>query len=284
MTIGPYQIDPVETGRFALDGGAMFGVVPRVLWSTTNPPDERHRITMASRCLLVRGEGKTILVDTGNGTKFSDKLKDIYRLDTGHSSLERSLEALGVRSADVTDVVLTHLHFDHAGGATVVRSGQIEPAFPHARYYVQKRHWERALRPSEKDRASFMKDDYVVLGDRGVLELIEGEGELFPGFRLVVCDGHTDAQQLPLISDGRVSLLFCCDLLPTASHVPLPYVMAYDLRPLTTIEEKKRTLRRAVDEHWILFLEHDPDCETIAVGQSDKGVVVTEKRALDVWQ
>jgi glyoxylase-like metal-dependent hydrolase (beta-lactamase superfamily II) len=284
MKIGPYQIDPVETGRFALDGGAMFGVVPWVMWSLTNVPDDRRRITLAARCLILRGNGRTILVDTGNGSKFSEKLKDIYRLDTEHSSLERSLGALGVRRSDVTDVVLTHLHFDHAGGATMVDSGKLVPAFRNARYYVQARHWERALRPSEKDRASFMKDDYLPLREHGVLELVDGEGELFPGIDLIVCEGHTDAQQLPRITDGAKTLLFCCDLFPTASHVPLPYVMAYDLRPLATIEEKKRVLARACEEGWTLFLEHDPETEAITVRSTEKGIVVSEKRPLHSWQ
>jgi glyoxylase-like metal-dependent hydrolase (beta-lactamase superfamily II) len=284
MKIGPYQIDPVETGRFALDGGAMFGVVPWVMWSLTNVPDDRRRITLAARCLMLRGNGRTILVDTGNGSKFSEKLKDIYRLDTEHSSLERSLGALGVRRSDVTDVVLTHLHFDHAGGATMVDSGKLVPAFRNARYYVQARHWERALRPSEKDRASFMKDDYLPLREHGVLELVDGEGELFPGIDVIVCEGHTDAQQLPRITDGAKTLLFCCDLLPTTSHVPLPYVMAYDLRPLATIEEKKRVLTRACEEGWTLFLEHDPETEAITVRSTEKGIVVSEKRPLHSWQ
>ncbi|MBE0557461.1 MAG: MBL fold metallo-hydrolase, partial [Proteobacteria bacterium] len=199
MIIGPYHIDSVETGRFALDGGAMFGVVPRVMWSKTNPPDDRHRITMAARCLLIRGNGKTILVDTGNGTKFSEKLKDIYRLDTTHSNLLRSLSQLGLGPDDITDVLLTHLHFDHAGGSTVINDGIVMPAFPKARYHVQSRHWERALVPSEKDRASFMKEDFLPLREYGVLELVDGEGELFPGIDVILCNGHTDAQQLPKI-------------------------------------------------------------------------------------
>ena len=284
MRIGPYQIDAIDTGRFALDGGAMFGVVPRVMWSKTNPPDDRHRITMAARCLLIRGEGRTILVDTGNGTKFTDKLKDIYRLDTTRSSLDQSLASQGVAPGDVTDVVLTHLHFDHAGGATRTSNGDTVPAFANARYYVQARHWERALRPSEKDRASFMHADYLPLKEHGVLELVDGEVELFPGIDVLVCEGHTDAQQLPKISDGSRTLLFCCDLVPTSSHVPLPYVMAYDLRPLTTIDEKKRVLGRASEERWVLFLEHDPDTETFTVRPSEKGLVISEKRTLSGWQ
>ncbi|GJQ21737.1 MAG: MBL fold metallo-hydrolase [Bacteroidia bacterium] len=281
MKIGPYDIVPIETGRFALDGGAMFGIVPWVFWSKTNPPDERQRIDLAARCLLIRGHGRTILVDDGNGTKFTEKLKDIYKLDTSKFSLHDSLARHGVLPEDVTDVLLTHVHFDHAGGSTVRQNGELLPAFPNARYYVQKAHWDLAQRPGEKDRGSFMKDDFVPLAEHRVLEFTDGEGELFPGIRLIVCNGHTTAQQLPLISDGKTSMLFCCDLIPTMSHVPLPYVMAYDVRPLMTIEEKKKILGRASDEGWILFLEHDPNVEAITVKPSEKGFVVEKKGQIE---
>jgi glyoxylase-like metal-dependent hydrolase (beta-lactamase superfamily II) len=277
MKIGPYDVHAIETGRFALDGGAMFGVVPWVFWSKTNPPDERQRISLAARCLLVRGNGKVILVDDGNGTKFTEKLKDIYRLDYSKFDLLTSLAGHGVSRDDVTDVILTHLHFDHAGGSTMVENGTIVPTFPKAQYYVQKAHWDLAKKPSEKDRGSFMKQDYAPLMEHGVLRFVEGELELFPGIDLIVCNGHTNAQQLPRISDGKTSLLFCCDLFPTVSHLPLPYVMAYDVRPLTTIEEKKKVLARAYEERWILFLEHDPEVEAITVNSSERGFVVDQK-------
>ena len=281
MRIGPYEIHPIETGRFALDGGAMFGIVPYVFWSKTNPPDDRRRISLAARCLLIRGNGKTILIDDGNGTKFTDKLRDIYKLDNSESNLISSLEQRGVKPEDVTDVILTHLHFDHAGGSTTRIKGELLPAFPRAKYHVQREHWELAQRPTEKDRGSFMKDDFLPLKEHGVLEFIEGEPELFPNIRLVVCNGHTTAQQLPLISDGKTTLLFCCDLVPTKSHVPLPYVMAYDVRPLTTIDEKKRILGRAAEEEWTLFLEHDPSVEAITVQAAEKGFVVKSEIAID---
>ncbi|MBI2620483.1 MAG: MBL fold metallo-hydrolase [Ignavibacteriales bacterium] len=280
MRIGPYQVDAVETGRFALDGGAMFGIVPWVFWSKTNPPDERQRIDLAARCLLIRGNGRVILVDNGNGTKFTDKLKDIYKLDTSRFDLVSSLDRFSVKPGDITDVILTHLHFDHAGGSTVLRDGKPVPAFRNATYYVQKAHWELSQKPGEKDRGSFMKDDFMPLREHGVLEFIDGEGELFPGIDLVVCNGHTSAQQLPRISDGTSTLLFCCDLVPTSSHVPLPYVMAYDVRPLVTIEEKKRILTRAHEEKWLLFLEHDPVTSVITLKHSEKGFVVDKKMEL----
>ncbi|MCU0454004.1 MAG: MBL fold metallo-hydrolase [Bacteroidetes bacterium] len=281
MNIGPYRITALETGRFSLDGGAMFGIVPWMFWSRTNPPDERQRIQLAARSLLIRGEGRTILVDDGNGEKWSDKLKDIYRLDTSAGDLQHSLDAAGVRPEDVTDVVLTHLHFDHAGGSTVRRHGRLVPAFPNATFYVQRDHWEWSKQPTDRDRASFMPDDYLPLWEAGVLELVDGQRELFPGIEMLVCNGHTTAQQLPKISDGTTTMLFCCDLIPTASHVPFPYIMGYDLRPLVTLEEKKRILPRAHDEGWILFLQHDPNVHAITLRSSDKGYLVDRTLSIE---
>jgi glyoxylase-like metal-dependent hydrolase (beta-lactamase superfamily II) len=277
MKIGAYDIISLETGRFSLDGGAMFGVVPWVFWSKLNPPDERQRIELAARCWLVRGNGRTILVDDGNGTKWPEKLKDIYKLNNTSADLLTSLRNVGLSTDDITDVILTHLHFDHAGGSTTVKDGRLVPTFPKARHYVQKKQWELSQNPTEKDRGSFMRDDFAPLMDHGVLELIDGEFEIFPGIELLVCNGHTNAQQLPKISDGRTSLLFCCDLVPTTSHIPWPYVMAYDVRPLVTIEEKKRILGRAYEEGWILFLEHDPPTVAITLKAAEKGFVVDQR-------
>jgi glyoxylase-like metal-dependent hydrolase (beta-lactamase superfamily II) len=277
MKIGEYEIHSVETGNFSLDGGAMFGVVPWVFWSKLNPPDERQRIKLAARCWLVRGHGRTILVDDGNGTKWNEKLKDIYRLDNSSGDLISSLKRLGYGTEDITDVILTHLHFDHAGGSTTVVNGEIIPTFPHARYYVQKKQWELSQSPSDKDRGSFMRDDFAPLMDHGVLELVDGEFEIFPGIELLVCNRHTNAQQLPKISDGNTTMLFCCDLIPTSSHIPWPYVMAYDVRPLVTIEEKKKIFSRAHEEKWILFLEHDPSTEAITLKPSDKGFAIDQR-------
>ena len=277
MKIGAYDIISLETGRFSLDGGAMFGVVPWVFWSKLNPPDERQRIELAARCWLVRGNGRTILVDDGNGTKWPEKLKDIYKLNNTSADLLTSLRNVGLSTDDITDVILTHLHFDHAGGSTTVKDGRLVPTFPNARYYVQKKQWELSQSPTEKDRGSFMRDDFAPLMDHGVLELVDGEFEIFPGIELLVCNGHTNSQQLPKISDGRTSLLFCCDLVPTTSHIPWPYVMAYDVRPLVTIEEKKKILGRAYEAGWILFLEHDPATVAITLKAAEKGFVVDQR-------
>ncbi len=281
MKIGSYDIHAVETGRFRLDGGAMFGVVPWVFWSKTNSPDERQRIELAARCLLIRGNGRTILVDAGNGNKWPAKLRDIYGLDTNRADLLRSLEVLGVRREDVTDVVLTHLHFDHAGGSTMLLDGSLQITFPKARYYVQKEHWEQSQHPTEKDRASFIAEDFEPLAERKVLEFVDGETSLFSGIDLLVCNGHTAAQQLPLIRGDGKGLLYCCDLVPTMSHIPLPYIMGYDLRPLTTLAEKKRILPRAFEEGWTLFLEHDPAVPAVNLRKTDKGLVAGDPVSLE---
>jgi len=280
MNIGAYEVISLETGRFSLDGGAMFGVVPWVFWSKLIPPDERQRIALAARCWLIRGNGKNILVDDGNGTKWSEKLKDIYKLDYSSGDLLSSLKKAGLGPEDITDVILTHLHFDHAGGSTTLVNGELVPTFPKAKYYVQKKHWELSEQPTEKDRGSFMLDDFVPLMSHRVLELLDGEGELFPGIELLVTNGHTTGQQLPKISDGKTTMLFCCDLLPTTAHIPWPYVMAYDVRPLVTLEEKKKILTRAYDERWILFLEHDPIAEAITIKPTDKGFAVDQRITL----
>lgn len=277
MKIGNYELTSIDTGRFWLDGGAMFGVVPWVFWSKTNPPDERQRIQLAARCLLIRGEGRTILIDNGNGNKWSDKIKDIYHLDNSQYSLEQSLVKAGVVPADVTDVILTHLHFDHAGGSTGIINGVLEATFPNAIHYVQKAHWEQSRNPTDRDRASFMKDDYMLLYERGMLKFVEGEQEILPGISVLVCNGHTTAQQLPLISDGKSTLLFLCDLVPTASHIPFPYIMGYDLRPLVTLEEKKRILPQAEKEGWLLFFEHDPETVGVTLRKTEKGFAIKEK-------
>ena len=280
MRIGPYDIHPVDTGTFALDGGAMFGVVPRTLWEKSNPPDERNRITMAARALLLRGGGRTILVDTGNGAKFNEKLRTIYRMETAHGDLLTSLSRHGVTPESVTDVILTHLHFDHAGGATVLRGGEPVPAFPNARYYVQAEHWRAAQAPTERDRASFYPDDFDPLVRAGVLQFTEGEGEILPGIRSAVIHGHTAALQCPIVSDGRTTLFFCADLVPTTSHVPLAWIMGYDLRPLVTLEEKRRLLGQAAEEGWIMFFEHDPVLPAARLRRTEKGIVAGDPVSL----
>lgn len=253
MQIGSWQVDLLGDGDFALDGGAMFGVVPRPLWERTNPPDEKNRIDMALRCLLLRGHGRVVLVDAGVGGKFDEKSRAIYRLDQSRSDLLRELASCGVGPDEVTDVVLTHLHFDHCGGATTREGLQ----FPQARHYVQKAHLDWALAPSEKDRASFLPENIRPLVDSGRLETLDGPEEILPDVELVVVNGHTPGLQGVLVK-GDPCLFMGSDLVPMAPHVRLPYIMAYDVEPLVTLEEKKRWLGRAADEGWLVVFQHDP--------------------------
>lgn len=285
--IGIWSLSVIETGDFGLDGGAMFGVVPKILWSRSHPPDEVNRIDMTMRALLLRGkvEGhdRIVLIDVGAGDKLVQKMRSIYRIDFSRHDLLGSLASAGVTPAQVTDVILTHLHFDHCGGSTIfacapeIEEGCEEaevpeavPTFPNAEYHLQRRQWEWALNPCERDRASFLPENFLPLEKSGQLNLIEGEIELLPDLYLVVVDGHTPGQQLPLIRSMRRTFFYCGDLFPTTSHIRLPYVMAYDLEPLKSIEEKKRVLPKAVEEGWTLFFEHDAGTECSYVEQTEK--------------
>jgi glyoxylase-like metal-dependent hydrolase (beta-lactamase superfamily II) len=281
MRIGSYELHVVDTGRFALDGGAMFGVVPKTLWQRTNPPDEKNRIPMAARALLLKGGGRTILIDTGNGVKYDEKLASMYGISLARHTLLESLARLGLSPEGVTDVVLTHLHFDHAGGSTVLRDGKAVPTFPRAVHHIQREQWEAALHPTERDRASYFPENFVPLEDHGLVRFSEGDGELVPGMRVLTQHGHTAALQCPLISDGKTTLLFAADLVPTSSHVPLPWIMAYDLRPLSTLEEKRILLGRAAEEGWIVYFEHDPDVAAGTIHRTDKGLALKERIDVD---
>lgn len=276
MHIGPYTVQTIEAGVFALDGGAMFGIVPRPLWERKIAPDTRHRIEMRTRCLLLRGavagKQKVILVDTGMGTKWDAKGIDIYRIDTTQYDLLRGLRDAGVTPDQVTDVILTHLHFDHAGGATTrTADGALVPTFPHATYYVQQSHLEWSGRPTEKDRGSFMSPDFEPLLATKQLVALDGPTELFPGITFRLSQGHTTGLQHPLISDGQTTLFYCADLIPTSAHVAVPWVMAYDIRPLATIAEKQAILAEAVAKGWILIFEHCPLVGAGTIAKTEKG-------------
>ncbi|MEI8134014.1 MAG: MBL fold metallo-hydrolase [bacterium] len=272
LTIGPYKLTSIETGTFALDGGAMFGVVPKNLWSKTNQPDEMNRIPMALRALLVQGNGKNILIDSGMGDKYDEKSKKIYKLDNSLHTLLISLSELGLKPEDITDVIQTHLHFDHCGGSVSMTSdGKYFPTFPNAKHYVQKENLAWARKPTDKDRASYLKHDWEPLVAEGMLEEIDGVGELFPGIHLHIFNGHTRAQQLPQITDGTTSLFYCADLVPTKAHLHYPFIMGYDNYPLTTLEEKKQYVPRFFEEGWKLFLEHDPVDPLVTVEKTERG-------------
>lgn len=278
--IGPYTLHVIETGRFALDGGAMFGVVPRTLWERRITPDERNRIPMNMRCLLIESSGRLILVDSGLGDKYDAKFAGIYAVNHERYDLHRSLRTAGFSASDVTDVVLTHLHFDHCGGSTRRVGDRILPAFENAEYYVQRSHWEWAKNPNVRERASFLEDNLAPLEASGRLRLLDGEGELWPGIEVFVVNGHTEGQQLVKISgDGR-TLVFVADLLPTSAHLPIPWVMAYDVRPLVTFEEKKSFLERGAALGWHVMFEHDPVVEVATLKKGGSRVEAVEPRPL----
>ncbi len=258
LKLGDWTLHTVDTGYLWLDGGSMFGSVPKPLWSRTNPPDERNRIRLAMRCMLLRGHGRTVLVDVGMGDKFPAKLRDIYRLEP-EPSLVHSLAVLGLAPGDVTDVVLTHLHFDHAGGATVLTADGLRPSLPNARWYVQRRNWENAHAPNPRERASYMPENYDALMQAGVLTLWDGPVEPWPGLETLLVNGHTRGQQVVRVAGGGEVAYFVTDLIPTAAHVRIPFVMGYDVAAIETMEEKRVLLTRAAHENAWVVLEHDPD-------------------------
>ncbi|MEM1116717.1 MAG: MBL fold metallo-hydrolase [Bacteroidota bacterium] len=272
MTRGGYQVDLVEAGRLGLDGGAMFGIVPRPLWERQIVPDGRNRIPLAMRCLLLRGHGRTVLVDTGLGHKADAKFASIYAVDHGHSTLLGSLARLGVGPEAVTDVVLTHLHFDHAGGATTRDpDGTLRLTFPEADHYVQRAHWAWA-HESDREAASFLAENLDPLEASGRLVLLDGPDALpLPDVSLHVVDGHTRGQQLVQVGEGAGALLYAADLVPTAAHVPALWIMAYDIEPLTTLREKTRLLERAASESWTVVFEHDPEVACARIEATEKG-------------
>lgn len=271
MKIGDYEIIPIETGCFALDGGAMFGVVPKVLWEKSHPPDDKNRIKLALRCLLLKGKNRNILIDTGIGSDWDEKFKNIYKIDHSKDTLLGSLSTRYITPEDVTDVILTHLHFDHAGGTTYLKNGKSKLTFPNAMHHVQSEHLEWAMKPAEKDRASFVHKTFTILEKNNMVNKINAPGSLFDNVETMVMYGHTMGMQLVKISDSRTTLLYCSDLIPTASHIPVPWVMAYDNNPLTTIAEKKRILSQALNDQWILFFEHDPFHSAGQIKKTDKG-------------
>jgi glyoxylase-like metal-dependent hydrolase (beta-lactamase superfamily II) len=258
LKLGDWTLDTVDAGYLWLDGGSMFGSVPKPLWSRTNPADERNRIRLAMRCMLLRGHGRTVLVDDGLGDKVSDKFRDIYRVET-EPSLERSLAALGLRPDDVTDVVLTHLHFDHAGGSTVRTPDGLRPWQPRARWYVQRRNWDNAHAPNPRERASYLPENFDALMEAGVLTLWDGPQRPWPGIETIGVDGHTRGQQLVRVEGGGQVAYFVTDLIPTAAHVRIPFVMGYDVAAIETMEEKRALLSRAVAENAWIVLEHDAE-------------------------
>ncbi len=265
----------IETGNFKLDGGAMFGVVPKPLWEKTNPADEKNRIDMSARCLLVEDGKKLILVDAGLGNKQSETFFKHYSR-WGNRSLADSLKAEGFSPDDITDVFFTHLHFDHCGGATKREGEKIVPSFKNAKFWCSKSHWDWAtISPNPREKASFLKENLLPLKDSGQLNLFDSDNDgVCPelGFDLLLFDGHTEKMALPKLRYKEKTILFASDLFPTAGHIPIPYLMGYDIRPLITMEEKERVLQDAVKNNVLLFMQHDPLNEVVALKATEKGV------------
>lgn len=278
------RLYPIETGNFKLDGGAMFGVVPKSIWQRTNPADANNMCSWSMRCLLIEDGDRLMLVDTGMGDKQSEKFFSYYYL-FGDDTLQKSIESLGFSMDDITDVILTHLHFDHCGGA-IARMGDkgYRPVFKNATYWSNERHWKWATQPNRRERASFLKENIMPIEESGQLKFINRVGDItenvFPNIDFLFVDGHTDSQMLPIMNYKDKKIVFMADLLPSIGHIPLPYVMGYDTRPLITLEEKGNFLDLAAKEEYILFLEHDHINECCTVQQTEKGVRVKDTFAL----
>jgi glyoxylase-like metal-dependent hydrolase (beta-lactamase superfamily II) len=258
MKLGAFEIAPVTDGRFRLDGGAMFGVVPKVLWQKCCPADDSNRIALSLTCLLVRAHGKNILIDTGLGDKEDTKFQSMFAVER-QPSLEDSLKQRGLSRDDIHLVINTHLHFDHAGGNTIhYGDDQLHSSFPKAVYHVQRGEYEDAARANERTRASYRRDNFTPIAHVNQWEFLSGDTELLPGVTAVVTPGHTRCHQsVKIESEGRIAF-FLGDLIPTVSHLPLPYIMGYDLYPIQTLETKRWVLDRAFEENWLLIFEHDP--------------------------
>lgn len=276
MKIGKYELKVIETGVFGLDGGAMFGIIPKPLWSKFNPADDQNRVSLHARNLLLVSNSRKILIDTGIGSDWDEKFKQIYRLDQSELTLSDSLNKLKIKPEDITDVLLTHLHFDHTGGSTYLKDGNWIPTFPNAKYYVQKKHFEWALNPTDRDRGSFIQNRFMPLHDEGLLNFTEGEVQFDDEIEFLIINGHTSFQQMIKVHDSSNTVLFCGDLFPFTSHIPIPYIMGYDLQPLITVQEKKKILSIAIEQNWKLFFEHDPEVIMATVAESQRGFSIDQ--------
>lgn len=276
-------LHPISAGNFKLDGGAMFGVVPKSLWQRTNPADKDNLIDLAARCLLIEDGDRLILIDSGMGDKQSVKFFSYYK-PWGNDNLMNSIKQAGFSAEDVTDVFLTHLHFDHCGGCIKRKGRGFELVFPNAKVWSNQAHWGWAIRPNAREKASFLEENLLPIEQSGHLHFIPHTKEVTSttlGFDVLFVDGHTEKQMIPLIPYKGETLVFAADLLPTAGHIPVPYVMGYDTRPLITMEEKGRFLQQAADKNFLLYLEHDAHNPLVRVQNTEKGVRLKSKHALE---
>lgn len=274
MHFGEIEVRYVDAGSFWLDGGSMFGIVPRTLWEKKMVPDDRHRLKFACNSLLVRASGKNILVETGNGTKWDEKLRKIYTFPDG-DPLTDSLAKAGIKPEQIDVVINTHLHFDHGGGNTQMVGGRAVPAFPNAKYVVQRDELTHALRPTERDRASYYAQDFVPINEAGQWQFADGDVEILPGISVTRIPGHNLQIQGVLIRGGGKKLMFVADLIPTRHHLPLPWIIAYDLYPLTTLETKRKWIAEFLKDGWIVVFGHDPDFPAATLHEKE-GKVVAE--------
>lgn len=270
------KLHVINTGYFKLDGGAMFGVVPKSIWQRTNPADENNMCSWAMRCLLIEDGDRLILFDTGMGNKQSEKFFSYY-YPYGDDSLEKSLKKAGFSKDDITDVFLTHLHFDHCGGSVIYGpDGKLEMNFKNARYWSNADHWQWATHPNAREKASFLKENILPIEESGHLNFVEGKKSPFDNVEIFFADGHTEKQMIPMVKYKGKTIVFAADLLPSTGHIPLPYVMGYDVRPLVTLQEKGHFLNEAVANDYVLFFEHDPVNECCTLQTTDKGVRLKE--------
>jgi glyoxylase-like metal-dependent hydrolase (beta-lactamase superfamily II) len=270
------NLHAIDTGFFKLDGGAMFGVVPKSIWQKTNPANEQNLCNWAMRCLLIQDGNQTILIDNGLGTKQDAKFFSHYFLN-GDATLQSSLHRAGVEAADITDMFLTHLHFDHCGGGVERTGDKLELAFPKAQYWSNADHWQWAIQPNPREKASFLKENILPMQESGHLKFVDVHAPSpFSSFDIQYVSGHTDKMMIPMIRYKNKVICFMADLLPSVGHIPLPYVMGYDTRPLITLEEKERFLNEAATHGYVLFLEHDPENECCTVKHTEKGVRVDQ--------
>jgi len=277
------KLSVIHAGNFKLDGGAMFGVVPKSMWNKLNPADENNMCSWSMRCLLVEEGNTRLLIDTGMGSKQDPKFFSHYYLHGDHS-LEKSLISAGYSLNSITDVLHTHLHFDHCGGSIKKTENGFIPTFPNAKYWVDKKQWEWALVPNAREKASFLKDNILPIQDSGLLHFLpEGDVSPWPWMELFRTFGHTESMVLPIINTEKGRLAFCADLFASSHHIPMPYVMGYDMRPLETLADKTRFFSRALPENWTLFFEHDPLNECAILEEGEKGVRVGKVFSLSDW-
>lgn len=275
MLLGEFELITVSDGTFRLDGGAMFGVVPKSIWDKINPADPRNRILLSLNCLLIRASGKNILIDTGMGSRFDEKSDEIYEVNRS-PGLEENLKKVGTPPEKIDSVILAHLHFDHCGGNTKLDAkGNLVPSFPNAKYIIQKKEWEDALSPNERTKSSYREEDLLLLERAGQLKLIDGDFEVAPGIRAIVTGGHTRGHQIVLIESARKRCIFWGDLIPTTGHINVPYIMSYDLFPLETIAQKKKWEEIAVSEKCLCYFEHDPRVTFAYLERKGKRIIAT---------